>query len=204
MGGGSADAAATLLACDALWDTGLSRDELAHVGKDLGADVPFALLGGAAVGLGVGDQLTPALAKARMNWVLVPAEFGLSTPEVFQALDKLRCEAAQDAAEPTAVEPRILQAMRAGDAGALRDVLGNDLQQASLALAPQLARTLELGERCGAMVSLVSGSGPTIAFLAPDEESSLNIADRLISAGLPAIPVHGPVHGAKIISDTLL
>ena len=90
MGGGSADAAATLLACDALWNSGLSRDELAHLAAELGADVPFALLGGTAVGLGLGDDLSPALVKAQTDWVLVSADFGLSTPEVYRTLDRLR------------------------------------------------------------------------------------------------------------------
>lgn len=216
MGGGSADAAATLLACDALWDSGLSREELAHLGAELGADVPFALLGGAAVGLGVGDELTPALAPAQLHWVLVQADYGLSTPAVYEQLDRLRAAAGSDdldaapeppgraAAEPESVgqvDPVVLQALRAGDALALAGVLVNDLQPASVALAPQLLDVLDGGARHGALASLVSGSGPTIAMLAGDEEQARELAELLSAEGHHAIAVHGPVHGSKVISD---
>ncbi|MGN7249877.1 4-(cytidine 5'-diphospho)-2-C-methyl-D-erythritol kinase [Arthrobacter sp. SAFR-014] len=204
MGGGSADAAATLLACDALWNSGLSRDELAHLAAELGADVPFALLGGTAVGLGVGDELSPALAKAQTDWVLVTAEFGLSTPEVFRTLDRLRDAEGVDGDEPTAVDPKILQALRSGDADALSRVLVNDLQRASIELAPGLRDTLGLGESCGAIAGIVSGSGPTVALLAHNPEAAENLAGELQRKGLNALAVHGPVPGARIISDTLL
>ncbi|MGN6404849.1 4-(cytidine 5'-diphospho)-2-C-methyl-D-erythritol kinase [Sinomonas sp.] len=204
MGGGSADAAATLVACDALWGAGLSREELAHLAAELGADVPFALLGGAAVGLGVGDQLSPALATARLDWVLVPADFGLSTPAVFRELDRLRSEEGVDAEEPTDVEPGILAAVRAGDPRALSHLLLNDLQRPAVSLAPGLRNTLGWGDSHGALASLVSGSGPTVALLAEDAEAAALLADALARRGTPAIPVHGPVPGARIVSDTLL
>jgi len=204
MGGGSADAAATLLACDALWNSGLSRDELAHLAAELGADVPFALLGGTAVGLGVGDDLSPALAKAQMDWVLVTADFGLSTPEVFRTLDRLRDAEGLDAEEPTAVDPKILQALRSGDPDALSRVLVNDLQRASIELAPGLRDTLGLGESCGAIAGIVSGSGPTVALLSHNPAAAENLAGELQHKGLNALAVHGPVPGARIISDTLL
>lgn len=225
MGGGSADAAATLLACDTLWNSGLSRDELAHLAAELGADVPFALLGGAAVGLGVGDELTPALAPAQLHWVLVQADYGLSTPAVYHQLDRLRAAAGvQEAAAPAAVQgsgsvpgmpaepaealempgrvdPAVLQALRAGDAEALAAVLVNDLQPASVALAPQLQEVLDSGRRHGALASLVSGSGPTIAMLATDESAARELAEVLKAEGHHALAVHGPVHGSKVISD---
>ena len=140
MGGGSADAAATLLACDALWNSGLSRDELAHLAAELGADVPFSLLGGTAVGLGLGDDLSPALVKAQTDWVLVTADFGLPTPEVYRTLDRLRTAEGVLVEEPTSVDPRILKALRGGDADALSRVLVNDLQRASIELAPAAPR----------------------------------------------------------------
>jgi 4-diphosphocytidyl-2-C-methyl-D-erythritol kinase len=204
MGGGSADAAATLLACDALWNSGLSKDELAHIAADLGADVPFSLLGGTAVGLGVGDELSPALVKAQTNWVLVAADYGLATPEVFRTLDRLRDTEGHEAAEPTAVDPRILQALRGGDAVALSRVLVNDLQRASIELAPQLRHTLGRGESLGALAGIVSGSGPTVALLTRSPAAADSLAEDLRHYGLTALPVHGPVHGARIISDTLL
>jgi 4-diphosphocytidyl-2-C-methyl-D-erythritol kinase len=204
MGGGSADAAATLLACDALWNSGLSRDELAHLAAELGADVPFALLGGTAVGLGVGDELSPALVKAQTDWVLVAADYGLPTPEVFRTLDRLRDAEGIAAEEPTAVDPKILQALRSGDAAALSQVLVNDLQRASIELAPALRKTLGLGEALGALAGIVSGSGPTVALLARNPTAAENLAEDLRHYGLGAQAVHGPVPGARIISDTLL
>jgi len=204
MGGGSADAAATLLACDALWNSGLSRDELAHIAAELGADVPFSLLGGTAVGLGVGDDLSPALVKAQTDWVLVAADYGLPTPEVFRTLDRLREAEGIEAAEPTAVDPKVLQALRSGDADALSRVLVNDLQRASIELAPGLRATLGRGEALGALAGIVSGSGPTVALLTHSPAAAESLAEDLRHYGLTALPVHGPVHGARIISDTLL
>ena len=204
MGGGSADAAATLLACDALWNSGLSREELAHLAAELGADVPFSLLGGTAVGLGVGDELSPALAKAQTHWVLVTADYGLPTPEVYRTLDRLRDAGGIRAAEPTGVDPKILTALRGGDAEALGRVLVNDLQRASIELAPALRDTLGIGESHGAIAGIVSGSGPTVALLADDPVAAEGLAADLQHYGLTALAVHGPVPGARIISDTHL
>jgi 4-diphosphocytidyl-2-C-methyl-D-erythritol kinase len=204
MGGGSADAAATLLACDALWNSGLSREELAHLAAELGADVPFSLLGGTAVGLGLGDKLSPALAKAQTHWVLVTADYGLSTPEVYRTLDRLRDAEGVNASEPTGVDPQILTALRSGDAEALSRVLVNDLQRASIELAPSLRDTLGIGESHGAIAGIVSGSGPTVALLADDSLAADGLAEDLRRYGLSAIAVHGPVPGARIISDTLI
>ena len=204
MGGGSADAAATLLACDALWNSGLSREELAHLAAELGADVPFSLLGGTAVGLGLGDKLSPALAKAQTHWVLVTADYGLSTPEVYRTLDRLREAEGVEAAEPTGVDPQILTALRGGDAEALSRVLVNDLQRASIELAPSLRDTLGIGESHGAIAGIVSGSGPTVALLADDSVAAEALAEALQRYGLSALAVHGPVPGARIVSDTLI
>ncbi|MGO4856486.1 4-(cytidine 5'-diphospho)-2-C-methyl-D-erythritol kinase [Arthrobacter sp. 2MCAF14] len=204
MGGGSADAAATLLACDALWNSGLSREELAHLAAELGADVPFSLLGGTAVGLGVGDELSPALAKAQMDWVLVCADYGLSTPEVFHTLDRLRNSEGLDIPEPLEVDAKILQALRDGNPDALSKVLVNDLQRASIELSPQLRDTIGMGESSGALAGIVSGSGPTVALLAHNPRAAEGLAEDLRHLGHNALAVHGPVPGARIISDTLL
>lgn len=201
MGGGSADAAAALLACDALWKSGFSRDELARIAVDLGADVPFALLGGTAVGLGVGEQLTPAISKTPLHWVLVTQPFGLSTPEVYRTLDGLRARRGGDPQDQPEIDAAILTAMRSGDAGTLADLLHNDLQEAALELAPQLGDILEAGNRHGALAGMVSGSGPTVAFLTESQDHAVALEDALTDSGLDAIAVHGPAHGARISGD---
>lgn len=201
MGGGSADAAATLVACDAMWGTALSKEELHALAAKLGADVPFALTGGTAIGTGRGDRLSPALATGSFHWVLAVAEFGLSTPGVYRELDRRRKEDPLLSPAPAvpAVDSSVLQALRAGDALLLADALHNDLQPAALGLAPGLGGILELGESHGALAGLVSGSGPTVAFLAEDADAALELQIALSAARLNAVHVHGPVYGARIV-----
>lgn len=204
MGGGSADAAATLLACDALWGTELPREELLDLARKLGADVPFALTGGTAIGTGRGDELSPALAQGTFHWVLALADFGLSTPAVYRELDEHRMRHAQDIfpADPRpSVDANVLQALRAGDAHMLADAMRNDLQAAALHLEPSLADVLELGEENGALAGIVSGSGPTVAFLAEDIDSALELQVALSAARLNVVRATGPVHGARIVGD---
>jgi len=200
MGGGSADAAAALLACDALWGSGFSRDELAKIAVGLGADVPFALVGGTAVGLGVGDQLTPAISKTPLHWVLVTSDYGLSTPEVYRTLDGIRLRDGIDPDQPD-IDPGILGAMRSGDALRLAPLLHNDLQQASIELAPALGDILETGKAAGALAGIVSGSGPTIAFLTRSSGHAAELESLLVTEGLQAATVHGPTHGARIVTE---
>ncbi|MFC0681035.1 4-(cytidine 5'-diphospho)-2-C-methyl-D-erythritol kinase [Lysobacter korlensis] len=204
MGGGSADAAATLLACDALWGTDLPREELLGLARELGADVPFALTGGTAIGTGRGDQLSPALAKGNFQWVLVLADFGLSTPAVYAELDRHRDRHAQDIfpADPTpTVDTNVLQAIRAGDPHMLAETLHNDLQAPAIHLQPSLAEILELGEQNGALAGVISGSGPTVAFLAADLDGALELQIALSAARMNVVRATGPVHGARIMQD---
>jgi 4-diphosphocytidyl-2-C-methyl-D-erythritol kinase len=204
MGGGSADAAATLLACDALWGTQLPREEMLSLAAELGADVPFAFTGGTAIGTGRGDLLSPALAKGNFQWVLALADFGLSTPEVYSELDRHRDRHAQDifpAPIAPSVDADVLQALRAGDPHMLAETLYNDLQAPALHLEPSLASVLELGEESGALAGVVSGSGPTVAFLAADLDSALELQIALSAAQLTTVRATGPVHGARILSD---
>ena len=203
MGGGSADAAATLLACDALWGTGLGRDDLLKLSAELGADVPFAFAGGTAVGTGRGDELSPALAKGQFQWVLALADFGLSTPTVYRELDEHRLRHSSDIStvRQPVVDTGVLQALRAGDAELLADVMHNDLQAPALHLEPGLARVLELGEGNGALAGIVSGSGPTVAFLAPDLDGALELQIALSAARLTVVRATGPVPGARVVTD---
>jgi 4-diphosphocytidyl-2-C-methyl-D-erythritol kinase len=202
MGGGSADAAAALVALDALWGLGLGREELLELGAELGADVPFALTGGTAIGTGRGDRLSPALAKGQFHWVIALSEPGLSTPLVYGALDQHREQHAADlpAVGTPHVDADVLQALRSGDPTALAEALHNDLQVAALHLRPELADLLELGERNGALAGVVSGSGPTIAFLAADLDSALSLQIALSAARHTVLRATGPAPGARLIT----
>jgi 4-diphosphocytidyl-2-C-methyl-D-erythritol kinase len=203
MGGGSADAAATLVACDHLWGTNIGRDELHELAVQLGADVPFALMGGTAVGTGRGDRLSPALAQGTFHWVLALANGGLSTPEVYAELDRHRERHVLDIApalEQPMVDVEVLQALRAGDPHQLAEYLHNDLQAPALHLEPALAATLELGEVQGALAGIVSGSGPTVAFLVPDNDAALELQVSLSAAQLTVLRATGPVHGARVVA----
>ncbi len=200
MGGGSADAAATLMACDELWGTGVGRHGLLPLAAQLGADVPFALEGGTAVGTGRGDELSPALARGTFHWVLALSDTGLSTPVVYRTLDQHRTDHAADLSpvpERVSVDTAVLQAVRAGDAETLADAMHNDLQAAALRLAPELTQLLELGESRGALAGIVSGSGPTIAFLTADAAAAAELQATLTRAGVRSLTATGPVAGAR-------
>jgi 4-diphosphocytidyl-2-C-methyl-D-erythritol kinase len=200
MAGGSADAAAALVACNELWDAGLTQDELCEVAATVGSDVAFALLGGTAVGRGRGEQLTPALAApVRFHWVIAVADGQLSTPAVFGKLDQLRGDS--PAAEPE-LSGELMMALRAGDAEQLGAALANDLQAPALALFPALRKTLSAGRDFGALGGLVSGSGPTCFFLVRDANQATDLAVALSRAGVcrSVAAATGPVPGACVVS----
>jgi 4-diphosphocytidyl-2-C-methyl-D-erythritol kinase len=200
MAGGSADAAAVIVALDALFELGLSRDGMEKIGAELGSDVPFAITGGIAIGRGRGDQLTPVLARGSYNWVLALAPQGLSTQSVYNECDRLRT--GLDISRPQ-VGDQILKALRAGDAVLLGKSLSNDLQSAACSLRPALRLVLDVGIDYGALGALVSGSGPTVAFLVQDEERALDLTVALSASGVVAgvIRASGPTHGARVIEN---
>ncbi|MGW5849971.1 4-(cytidine 5'-diphospho)-2-C-methyl-D-erythritol kinase [Streptomyces sp. NPDC055254] len=179
MAGGSADGAAALLACDALWGLDTPQAELLDLCAELGSDVPFSLVGGAALGTGRGELLTPVDAGA-FHWVFAVADGGLSTPAVFREFDRLA--AGTRIPEPVA-SPALLAALASGDPDALAGALVNDLQPAALSLRPRLADTLAAGTDGGALAGLVSGSGPTTAFLVRDAEAAAKVAAALEASG---------------------
>lgn len=204
MGGGSADAAATLVACDELWGTGVGRSGLHALAAQLGADVPFALEGGTAVGTGRGDELSPALAKGNFHWVLALSDAGLSTPVVYSTLDQHRVDHLRDLGpqpDVVKVDTAVLQAVRVGDPESLAEAMHNDLQAAALRLAPELTELLELGESRGALSGIVSGSGPTVAFLVESAQEAAELLGVLTRAGHRALTVTGPVSGARVIDS---
>jgi 4-diphosphocytidyl-2-C-methyl-D-erythritol kinase len=201
LAGGSADAAAALVALDALWGTRLGREDLADLAAQLGSDVPFSLAGGVALGSGHGELLSPVLARSPSHWVLGIAGKGLSTPSVYGELDRLRAAGrVPDGTDLAPVEP-ILAALRGGVPAELAAALLNDLQAAALSLRPELRRALRAATDAGAVAALVSGSGPTVAALAADEQAAVRLAAALAGAGVfrTVRAVHGPVPGARVV-----
>ena len=200
MAGGSADAAGVIVGLDSLFELGISRDEMESVGSKIGSDVPFSICGGVAIGTGRGDQITPALAKGSYNWVLALSGQGLSTPSVYQECDRLR--EGLSIATPQVSEP-LMQALRAGDAKALGKALSNELQSAACSLRPALRLVLDVGVDYGALGGIVSGSGPTVAFLVTDDEHAMDLTVALSSSGVVSSVVRatGPAAGARIIES---
>jgi len=198
MAGGSADAAAVIVGIDALYHLGATRDEMLEIGAKLGSDVPFMINGGTAIGQGRGDQLTAALSRGTYHWVLALSTVGLSTPAVYTECDRLR--AGQEIAAPQTSD-LLMQALLAADPKSVGAALVNDLQAAACSLRPALDLVLEVGRDYGALGAIVSGSGPTVAFLVSDEEQGLDLAVALTASGVvgSVARAQGPVHGAKVI-----
>jgi len=195
------DAAGALLACDALWRTGMSRDDLLELAAELGSDVPFALSGHTAVGSGRGHLLTPALSRGEFHWAFAVQDRGLSTAAVYAAYDELADAPRDPEAED---DVPLMQALRAGDPRALGAALHNDLQLAALSLDPGLAEPLAVAQDAGALGVVVSGSGPTIAALGRSRQHALVLAAAFTASGVAdrVLTAAGPVAGARVVSST--
>ena len=200
MAGGSADAAAAIVAIDDLYDLNMTRDEMHEIASQLGSDVPFLLSGGTSIGQGRGDQLTAALSRGTYHWVLALSSVGLSTPAVYGECDRLR--QGLDISEPQ-ISDALMQALLSADPSAVGKLLVNDLQPAACSLRPALRLILDVGQEYGALGAIVSGSGPTVAFLVSDEEHGLDLAVALSASGVvgSVTRAYGPVHGAKVIES---
>jgi 4-diphosphocytidyl-2-C-methyl-D-erythritol kinase len=197
MAGGSADAAAALVALDRLWEVGTSDDDLLALAAQLGSDVPFALLGGTALGTGRGELVDPVEDRGTWWWVVVPSDTGLSTPDVYRHFDRMFPDAPSEAVPADA----LLQAIAEGDAWGLADALHNDLEPAAIDLRPELGDLIESGEACGALRGIVSGSGPTCVFLCGSADQARSLAAELSGSGHPVVlAANGPVSGAHLVS----
>lgn len=173
MAGGSADAAATLKACNEFWQVGLSLEELAHLGAQLGADVPFGLYGGVALGTGRGDLIEPLkAAPGPYHWTFALQDKGLSTAAVFKHFD------ATVQAPPAADMPpeQLLAALEAGDVAEVSRHIRNDLQATAIDLRPELGQLIDLAKKAGALAAMVSGSGPTVAALSSSRAAAERVA----------------------------
>ncbi|WP_153505566.1 4-(cytidine 5'-diphospho)-2-C-methyl-D-erythritol kinase [Cumulibacter manganitolerans] len=199
LAGGSADAAAALVACDALWQTGAGRDDLVQIAAALGSDVVFSLTGGLALGTGRGELLSPVLAAGRWHWVLAVADGGLSTKDVYAELDRLRD--GRDVERTLELPDDLMNALRSRDTAALGAALHNDMEPAAFSLKPALRRTKAAGLDEGASGALLCGSGPTMAFLARGEKQAVDLAARISGLGVcrTVRTAHGPVQGARVV-----
>jgi 4-diphosphocytidyl-2-C-methyl-D-erythritol kinase len=202
MAGGSADAAAALVACAELWNVGASREDMVELAAGIGADVPFALLGHTAVGLGRGDELSPAMTHGEFHWVFATQAEGLSTAAVFAEFDRQ-----VDAGHRIAPEPRLnddlMKALMAGDAHLLGEELANDLEDVALMLAPHLHATMDAARDADALGVIVSGSGPTVAALARSRQHSLAIAAHMSASKVAdaVLTASGPASGTLVYPD---
>jgi 4-diphosphocytidyl-2-C-methyl-D-erythritol kinase len=196
LAGGSANGAAALLACAVLWDLEIGPEALKVLAAELGSDVPFALLGGTAVGSGRGEEVAPALARGTYHWVLAFGHHGLSTAAVYRRFDEVNPGAA-----PPKIPADLMNALRSGDARQLGAALSNDLQAAALDLQPRLRTVLQTGLEYGALGAMVSGSGPTCAFLADGEPAAIDLSVKLSAEGIcrAVRRTTGPVPGARVI-----
>ena len=199
MAGGSADGAAALVALDRLFSTDLGP-QLPKIAAKLGSDVPFSLQGGTAIGIGRGEKLSKIETDAILHWVMTPSSVGLSTPDVYRKLDVMRTESGVDVStlETPEVPAELVAALVSGDAMEVAKYMHNDLEIAALALRPELAETIEAGRKAGALKSMVSGSGPTIAHLAKNRIHAEQIANRLTGAGLPSIATYTSISGTRL------
>ncbi|WP_234976614.1 4-(cytidine 5'-diphospho)-2-C-methyl-D-erythritol kinase [Cutibacterium acnes] len=196
MAGGSADAAGALMAAAALCRLPYSPEELQPLAAQLGSDVPFCLTGGVALGRGRGDRLAPVICRGRHRWVFATSNQGLSTPAVYRRFDELGGTPGGET-----VPNDLISALTRGDLDAVAASLSNDLQAAAIDLRPELEEVLTVGREVGALTALVSGSGPTCAFLVRDTAGA-----KKVSAAVSNLPqVHrtrtarGPAAGAQLL-----
>ena len=196
MAGGSADAAATLLALDRLWDLQTPDDELLEIAGSLGSDVPFALLGGTALGTGHGQLVTPVPDQTSVWWVVVLSDQGLSTPAVYRHFDELSPDAPDEPELPQA----LLSALADGYTEEVGDLLANDLWPPARDLRPDLVDVEVQLRSQGADGVLLSGSGPTLLVLHDDVEEARQTAGNLAELGISCTLAPGPVAGAHVVT----
>ena len=197
LAGGSADAAATLLAIDRLWDLKTPDETLLSIAGRLGSDVPFALIGGTARGDGRGEVVTPLTDNGSWWWVVVESDRGLSTPRIYAEFDTLM---GGDVAVPT-ISSELYEALEVGDVDLLARCLSNDLQSAALGVRPELRDVLDLGESAGALRGIVSGSGPTCVFLCATRPAADAVREAFLDAGYARVQAApGPVAGAHEVT----
>lgn len=176
LGGGSMDAAAVLSALVRLWHLDYQPDRLGKLALTLGADVPFGLLGRAALAEGIGERLTPIAVGRPLHVVLMKAPVRKSTAVVFQRFNADGPHARPDT-------DGALAALERGDLETLAAALGNVLESVMFRLYPELARLREAMTAAGAIAARMTGAGPSLFGLAADAAHAKEIAARLEQPG---------------------
>lgn len=201
MAGGSADAAAALVACSEAWGVGATKADLVDLAGTLGSDVPFCLHGHTAIGVGRGEELTPAMTRGEFHWVLATQAAGLSTAAVYAEFDR-QVESGYRLVRDPNIDEELMAALRAGDPQGVAERLSNDLEDAARALDPRIRDVLEAAKATGALGAIVSGSGPTVAALARSRQHALAVAAGLTAAGVAdgVFLASGPAAGATILA----
>lgn len=203
MAGGSADAAAALVALRRLWDLDVPDATLTEIAAHLGSDVPFSLMGGTARGIGRGEVLTPVLTVGELHWVVALSDAELSTPAVYAEWDRLLAAGrVTPAGGSVHADAALLSALRQGEPRAIAPLLVNDLEPAAVALRPHLQAVLDTGVELGALAGMVSGSGPTCVFLAEGRDAAISLAAEMAGTGLVLGVRHavGPAPGARVVT----
>ncbi|MGO1182822.1 MAG: GHMP family kinase ATP-binding protein [Micrococcaceae bacterium] len=199
LGGDAANAAAVLVACAALWEAGVSRQELADLGARLDEAVPLAIMGGAAVVVGRDQSMSPILTRCTLHGIIVPASVTMSPEEVFDLLDYLRGTESIEGRDELGIDTELMQALSRGDADVLSLMMHNDLQAPVLVLVPDVNSLLDIGMDEGALCGMVSGSGPSTVFMTRDAEEAVHLSGRIEErTGIAAIPIYGPAPGARL------
>jgi 4-diphosphocytidyl-2-C-methyl-D-erythritol kinase len=172
LAGGSTNGAAVLKGLNRLWGLGLTEPELIELASRLGSDVPFFIAGRPARVEGLGERLTP-LAVRRPFWVLLATpDVPKSTGHVYRLFDEL--------GQVTRPATSSMEAaLAAGDTQAIADLLGNVFEQVMLPRHPEIEALKQAMIRGGALGALMSGAGPTVFGLVPDEESGRRLAGRV-------------------------
>lgn len=187
LGGGSADAAATLLALNDLWRLGWSRERLASVAVDVGSDVPALVLGGTVLMEGRGEKVSPLFPR---DAPIKPFHLVLANPGVFCSTKDVYAKCTSRLQETPSILYNMRSALECGDTGAVAEAMVNDLQKPAVALHEEIAQALEALDDAGAEGVMMSGSGSTVFGLVRDEARGSEIAAALKEQGFWAECVH--------------
>lgn len=181
LGGGSSDAAISLVGLNHLWELGLDDKTLWELAQSLGSDVPFFLTGGTAQIAGRGELVTPIPSKGSFWYLLVKPPLAISTPWAYRIFD-------ENPASPPQATEKMKAALEIGDSLLVGQALANNFEGPIFSHYPQLQKYKEALLAAGAIGAAMSGSGPTIFGLFPTKEATL-AAQKELTGDEPELEV---------------